>query len=112
MTTHSHEAWKAAAAELRPRGSMYIDGRYVDAASGETFSSVNPATGEVITEVASGGAEDVDRAVKAARTAFDNGSWSMAAPTERKRCLLRLSELIMENADELALLDSMDMGKL
>jgi gamma-glutamyl-gamma-aminobutyraldehyde dehydrogenase len=88
----------------------FIGGDYVDAAEGATFPSVNPATGETLAEVAACGAEDVDRAVRAARAAFEGGVWADA--TERKRVLLRLVALIGEHADELARLDSLDMGKL
>ena len=109
--THTLEEWSARAAKLELRGRALIDGEHVDAASGETFESVNPATGRALGEVAAGGAEDVDRAVRAARRAFDQGSWSEASPADRKRVLVRLAELIGEHGDELALLDSLDMGK-
>jgi 4-(gamma-glutamylamino)butanal dehydrogenase len=109
--THTREEWSATAAALEPSTGAFIDGELVDAASGETFDRVNPATGEVIARVAAGDAEDVDRAVRAARRAFDAGDWSMADPAERKRVLLRLAELVREHAEELALLDSLDMGK-
>ena len=109
--THTREEWSATAAALEPSTGAFIDGELVDAASGETFERVNPATGEVIARVAAGDAEDVDRAVRAARRAFDAADWSMADPAERKRVLLRLAELIREHAEELALLDSLDMGK-
>ena len=109
--THTREEWSATAAALEPSTGAFIDGELVDAASSETFDRINPATGEVIARVAAGDAEDVDRAVRAARRAFDAGDWSMADPAERKRVLLRLAELIREHAEELALLDSLDMGK-
>jgi 4-(gamma-glutamylamino)butanal dehydrogenase len=104
--------WRALAERLEPRGQAFIDGAFVPAASGETFESVDPATEEVLAEVASCDAEDVDRAVSAARRAFDAGAWSDAAPADRKGVLLRLGELIAANGEELALLDSLDMGKL
>lgn len=112
MTDLSHQQWKTLAQNLQPKGQAFIDGRFCDAASGETFASINPATGDVLAQVAACDAEDVDRAVKAARRSFEAGSWSRAAPAERKRVLLRLAELIRENLTELALLDSLDMGKL
>lgn len=90
----------------------FIDGRFVDAASGETFDSINPATGAVLTPVAACDAADVDRAVSAARRAFADGRWSRRPPAERKAVLLRLAGLIRENLQEMALLDSLDMGKL
>ncbi|HSL98063.1 MAG TPA: aldehyde dehydrogenase family protein, partial [Candidatus Deferrimicrobiaceae bacterium] len=93
------------------RTKAFIDGRFVDAASGETFATENPATGEVIAQVAAGGAEDVDRAVRAARGAFDDGRWSGLAPTDRKAILLRLADRIEASADELATLDALEAGK-
>ena len=112
MTDLSHADWKARAGGLSFRHQAFIGGKFVDAASGETFDSINPATGEVLASVAACDAEDVNRAVVAARTAFDSGSWSRAAPGDRKAVLLRLAELIRENLHEMALLDSLDMGKL
>jgi gamma-glutamyl-gamma-aminobutyraldehyde dehydrogenase/4-guanidinobutyraldehyde dehydrogenase/NAD-dependent aldehyde dehydrogenase len=97
--------------ELSIRTQAWIDGEYVDAASGETFARVNPATGTEIAQVAACEAEDVDRAVRGARAAFDSGVWSRSAPKERKRVLTRFAALIEEHADELALLETLDMGK-
>ena len=111
MSVHNHSEWKALAAGLTPRHQMFINGKFEDAASGKTFASVNPATDTVLAQVSEGDAEDIDRAVIAARAAFDNGSWSRESPQHRKTVLLRLAELIRANLDELALLDSMDMGK-
>ncbi len=107
-----HQGWKSRAENLRFRGQAFIDGRFVDAASGETFDSINPATGAVLTPVAACDAADVDRAVSAARRAFADGRWSRRPPAERKAVLLRLAGLIRENLQEMALLDSLDMGKL
>lgn len=112
MLDYSHEDWKSRAETLSLRHQAFIDGRFVDAASGQTFDCINPATGEVLTQVAACDAEDVDRAVSAARMAFDAGSWSRAAPGDRKAVLLKLAGLIRENLEEMALLDSLDMGKL
>ncbi len=108
----THQDWKSRAEKLGFRGQAFIDGRFVDAVSGRTFDSVNPATGAVLTPVAECDAADVDRAVAAARRAFEDGRWSRRAPGERKAVLLRLAELIRANLEELALLDSLDMGKL
>ncbi|HLS19034.1 MAG TPA: aldehyde dehydrogenase family protein, partial [Paracoccaceae bacterium] len=108
----THQEWKSRASALKPEGRAFIDGKFVDAASGKTFDSINPATGEVLTSVAEGDAADIDRAVAAARRAFDDGRWSRMAPEGRKAVLLRLAELIRENMAEMALLDSLDMGKL
>ncbi len=93
------------------RTQAFIDGRFVDAASGETFETENPATGKVIAHVAAGGSEDIDRAVGAARRAFDDGRWSKQAPADRKQTLLRLADRIEANAEELATLDSIEAGK-
>lgn len=112
MAELTHEDWKGRAAALTFGGRALIGGRHADAASGKTFACVNPATGETLADVAECGAEDVDRAVGAARRAFDSGAWSRAAPAERKRTLLRLAGLVRSNLEELALLDSLDMGKL
>ena len=112
MLDYSHADWKSRAEALSFRNQAFIDGKFVDAASGETFDCINPATGDVLARVASCDEEDVNRAVGAARKAFDAGSWSRAAPGERKAVLLRLAELIRANLEEMALLDSLDMGKL
>ena len=106
------EDWTRCAADVRPRDGIYIDGAFRPAESGETFASINPATGDRLASVASGQSADVDAAVVSARRAFETGDWSRSSVSERKRVLLRLAELINENSVELALLDSMDMGKL
>ena len=103
--------WHGRAATLMPRTEAFIGGRYRPAASGETFECVNPASGKVIAEVASCGAIDVDVAVAAARRAFEAGHWSRMAPAARKKVLLRFSELIRAHRDELALTETLDMGK-
>ncbi|MGE4592117.1 aldehyde dehydrogenase [Alcaligenes sp.] len=103
--------WKSQAATLRFPDKAFIAGKFVPAVDGQTFSSVNPATGKVLAQVAACSAEDVDLAVKSARTAFESGVWSQLPPASRKAVLLRLSQLILENRDELALLDSLNMGK-
>jgi gamma-glutamyl-gamma-aminobutyraldehyde dehydrogenase/4-guanidinobutyraldehyde dehydrogenase/NAD-dependent aldehyde dehydrogenase len=107
----SIDAWKSQAATLSYRNQAFIDGKYVDAASGKTFDCVNPATGQVLTQVAACDKEDVDRAVKAARAAFDKGVWSRIAGAERKKILLKFADLIDKHSTELALLETLDMGK-
>ncbi|RDH80543.1 aldehyde dehydrogenase [Mycolicibacterium moriokaense] len=104
--------WTRLAGEITPRTEIYIDGKYRAAASGATFDSVNPATGEVLARVSSAEAVDVDAAVASGRAAFESGVWSRSSASHRKRVLRRLSELIGDHSEELALLDSMDMGKL
>src|SRR5713101_5488698 len=94
-----------------PVRKMLIDGKWVEAASGKTFETPNPATGEVLARVAEGGAEDVERAVRAARRAFDEGRWPHFPPPERERFLLKVADLIETHADELAQLETLDNGK-
>ncbi|TIT46159.1 MAG: aldehyde dehydrogenase family protein, partial [Mesorhizobium sp.] len=112
MSELSHKDWIGKASAIRFRDKAFIDGKPVAARSGRTFASVNPATGEVLAEVASCGEEDIDLAVAAARRSFNAGVWSRASPAHRKEVLLRLAQLLRENLHELALLESLDMGKL
>ncbi|NMO03195.1 aldehyde dehydrogenase family protein [Gordonia sp. TBRC 11910] len=93
----------------RPK-QLFIGGDWVDAASGRTFETRDPATGEVLTQIAYGQAEDVDRAVRAARTAYE-GEWALCTPAQRQRLLFRIGEAIYEHAEELAQLESLDNGK-
>ncbi|VTU20560.1 Betaine aldehyde dehydrogenase [Variovorax sp. SRS16] len=88
---------------------LFINGREVPAASRRTFKTINPATGEVIAEVSAADAEDVDRAVQAARKAFE-GPWSKMKPFERQQLMLKLATLVDANFDELAALDTLDLG--
>jgi acyl-CoA reductase-like NAD-dependent aldehyde dehydrogenase len=113
MTTIQEEPRTVAGvvAGLDIRNRAFIDGEYVDALSGETFDNVSPVTGETIVQVAAGDTADIDRAVKGARAAFESGVWSRLAPKKRKKTLLRFASLIEEHADELALLETVDMGK-
>jgi 4-guanidinobutyraldehyde dehydrogenase/NAD-dependent aldehyde dehydrogenase len=112
MTTPSTAAdWRARARSLAINGQAWIDGRYVPAASGETFDCISPIDGKLIGRVASTDSVDVDRAVTAARRAFENGSWAQRPPAARKKVLLRFAELILAHRDELALLETLDMGK-
>src|SRR6187200_449070 len=88
---------------------MLIDGQWVDAASGKRFETHNPATGELLATVAEGDAEDINRAVAAARRAFE-GTWSRVKPYERQGLLLKLADLVERHFDELCTLDTLDMG--
>ncbi|MCA9433414.1 MAG: aldehyde dehydrogenase family protein [Candidatus Omnitrophica bacterium] len=90
---------------------LLINGEFVDAASGKTFETPNPSTGETLAHVAEADKEDVDRAVAAARAAFDDGPWSKMSARERGRLIRKLTDLIRENAKELATLDTLDNGK-
>jgi acyl-CoA reductase-like NAD-dependent aldehyde dehydrogenase len=94
-----------------PVRKMLIGGKWVESASGKTFSTVNPADGSELAKVAEGDAEDVDRAAKAARKAFDDGKWARMAPGERERLLLKVADLIEKHATELAQLETLDNGK-
>ena len=104
-------SWHDRARTLEFRTQAFIDGRYLDAASGATFDSINPATGKLLARVAAGDAEDINRAVTSARAAFRKGSWSNLAPAKRKKVLLRFAETIREHTEELALLETLDVGK-
>src|ERR1700689_200281 len=90
---------------------LFINGQWVDAASGKTFETPNPATGETLASVAEGDSEDIDRAVRAARAAFDEGPWGSITPADRGRIIWRIGDLILEHAEELAQLESLDNGK-
>ncbi|HTC16166.1 MAG TPA: aldehyde dehydrogenase [Steroidobacteraceae bacterium] len=104
-------SWHERARALEFRTQAFIDGRYVDAASGATFDSINPATGKLLARVAAGDQEDINRAVLSARAAFRKGVWANLAPVKRKKILQRFAELILQHTEELALLETLDMGK-
>ena len=112
MLDYTYKDWKSREAALSFRHQAFIDGKFVAAISGRTFDSINPATGEVLAQVAECDEHDVNRAVVAARTAFEDGRWSRMAPGDRKGVMLKLADLIRANLEEMALLDSLDMGKL
>ena len=90
---------------------MLLNGQWVDSASGKTFPVYNPATGEVIAQVAEGDKEDINRAVKIARDTFENSSWRSMTPSERGRIIWRIGDLILEHLEEFAELESLDNGK-
>lgn len=90
---------------------LYIGGKWVESASGKTFDTLNPATGEVLATVSEAGEEDVNRAVLAARKAFDEGPWSRMSAAERSRLVYKLADLMEEHIEELAQLESLDNGK-
>ncbi len=111
MTGKTLEEWQETASKIKIDGRALIGGQRVDALSGETRPSLNPANGNKIAEVAYCEAADADQAVKIARTAFESGAWSQMAPADRKMILVRWAELIAQHADEIALLESLDVGK-
>jgi phenylacetaldehyde dehydrogenase len=90
---------------------LFIDGKFVEAASGKTFETPNPATGETLAFVAEGDAEDIDRAVRAARRAFESGPWATMTASERGRIVWRIGDLIDAHTEELAQLETLDNGK-
>ncbi len=90
---------------------MLINGKWVDAASGKTFPTYNPATGDVLSQVAEGDREDINRAVKAARTAFDSGPWRKLTASERGKLIWKLGDLIEKYGEEFAQLETLDNGK-
>ncbi|HTT21418.1 MAG TPA: aldehyde dehydrogenase family protein, partial [Candidatus Sulfotelmatobacter sp.] len=90
---------------------LFINGKWVEAASGKTFPSYNPATGEVLANVAEGDREDIDRAVRAARAAFETGPWSKMPPAGRGKLIWKLADLIEKHQEEFAQLESLDNGK-
>jgi phenylacetaldehyde dehydrogenase len=91
-------------------GKILIDGKWSDAASGKTFDTYNPATGEVLARVAEGDREDIDRAVKAARKAFD-GPWSRMTASDRGKLIWKLADLLEQHLEEFATLETLDNGK-
>ena len=105
------EQWEQRARTLALTGQAFINGQFVDAADGRTFAAISPIDGRVLAQVASCDGADVDRAVNAARQAFDSGVWADLAPRQRKAHLLKLAALIEQNKEELALIESLDMGK-
>lgn len=109
MTTLAH--WTEAAASVKPRNKMLVDGEWTDSSSGKTFDTLNPATGLPITAVAEGAEADIDAAVSSARVAFEDGRWANLTPRDRGQALVRLAGLIEENGDELQLLETLDVGK-
>lgn len=105
------EYWQQRAARQTFINTALIDGQPVSARSGATFDTINPATQQRLAQVAACGDAEVELAVRSARRAFDQGPWRRMPPGERKKILLKLSELLMTHREELALLDSLNMGK-
>ena len=102
----------ATATKVQPKpGKLFIGGKWVDAASGKTYSTVNPATEETITVIAEAAEPDANAAVAAARTAFESGPWAEMAAADRGRILWRIGDLVDKYADELAELETLDNGK-
>ncbi len=108
-----HAHWREAAEREKARieTRFFIDGEYRDAARGGRFENINPATGEVVAEMARGTEEDIDLAVAAALRAYRSGAWSRMAPRDRMEVLYRFADLIEQNAESLAVRETLDMGK-
>jgi len=111
MLDKTIQDWSSLAADLDIEGRAFINGRYENALSGETRETVRPANGQKLADVANCGIEDADYAVGIARAAFEGGVWADMAPADRKMVLVRWAELIEDHADEIALLECLDVGK-
>jgi phenylacetaldehyde dehydrogenase len=104
-------ALREAYRNLKRRYGLLIDGEWVEPSSGRTFPTLNPATGETLAEIGAGEAADIDRAVAAARRAFESGPWRRVTPAERQGMIWRLADLIEKNIEEFAQLETLDNGK-
>jgi acyl-CoA reductase-like NAD-dependent aldehyde dehydrogenase len=111
MSAQNTSPWHERATNLRPATQAFIDGRFVPALSGATFQKKSPIDGRVLADVAACDTADVEVAVASARAAFDSGVWSAKSPVQRKRVLKRFAELILKYKEDLALLETLDMGK-
>ena len=107
----THAQWSTRARELSIATGLFIDGRYVAARSGETFECINPANGSVLAHMAKGQAADIDVAVASAQAAWNDRRWRGLAPRARMDILLRFADLVQQHQHELALLETLDMGK-
>ncbi|WP_343577096.1 aldehyde dehydrogenase [Pseudomonas sp.] len=111
MSQPTRAEWEARAKALKIEGRAFIQGEYLAAASGETFDCISPVDGRLLAKVASCDAADAERAVQSARATFNSGVWSREAPAARKAVMIRFAQLLEEHAEELALLETLDMGK-
>ncbi|WP_437880072.1 aldehyde dehydrogenase [Pseudomonas sp. LRF_L74] len=111
MTALTRSDWEQRAKDLKIEGRAFVQGEYRNAVSGATFECLSPVDGRLLGHVASCDQADADLAVKVAREAFDSGAWSRMAPVKRKKVLQRFADLIEAHGEELALLETLDMGK-
>ncbi|WP_313462025.1 MULTISPECIES: aldehyde dehydrogenase [Pseudomonas] len=111
MSQPTRAEWEARAKTLKIEGRAFIQGEYLAAASGDTFDCISPVDGRLLAKVASCDEADAERAVQSARATFDSGVWSREAPAIRKAVMIRFAALLEEHAEELALLETLDMGK-
>ncbi len=106
-----NKSWQERALELKPQSQLFIDGKFVDAASGKTFENFSPSDGHLICNVASGDIEDINRAVASAKKAYVSGIWREMNPRDKKAIMLRWAQLLGEHKEELALLEAIDTGR-
>ena len=111
MTIPTREQWETLYQSLHIEGRAFVDGAYRDSIGGDTFDCISPVDGRALAAVASCDAADAELAVAAARRTFDSGIWARQAPAQRKRVLIAFADLLLANARELALLETLDMGK-
>ena len=111
MSERTLNEWQAAATALKIDGRAFINGRRCSSSSGEARPTLNPANGETLTNVAYCNAEDANTAIATSRATFESGVWSRMAPTDRKMILVRWAELVEKHSDEIALLETLDVGK-
>ncbi|MEO1042000.1 MAG: aldehyde dehydrogenase [Pseudomonadota bacterium] len=102
---------EGALAKVSLRSESFINGRFVPAQSGKTMDAISPIDGSTLTQIAAGSVDDVDNAVAAARASFESGVWQGQSPNERRQVLLRFADLLASHAEELALLETLDLGK-
>mgnify|MGYP001952031272 CR=1 FL=1 len=111
MTTLTRADWEQRARDLKIEGRAYINGEYTASASSDTFECISPVDGRVLATIASCDAADAQCAVENARATFNSGAWSRLAPAKRKSVMIRFAGLLKQHAEELALLETLDMGK-
>ena len=109
--TRNRKEWEQLAAGTRPEGRAFINGKLVAALDGRVFDDISPVNGKVVAQVARCASADVDAAVASARTAFDAGTWRRTDPATRKKVLHRFAQLMREDIDRLAILETLDVGK-
>src|SRR5581483_3716571 len=109
--TRSRQDWEQLAAATQTEGRALINGKLVAALDGRVFDDISPIHGRVVAQVARCGAADVDAAVTSSRAAFNEGSWRRTDPATRKRVMHRFAQLIREDIDRLAILETLDVGK-
>jgi len=111
MTLKNRQDWLDLQKDIQLKSQAFINGKFVDASDGGLYDTINPANGELLVKTAACTQTDVDQAVKAAKDSFESGVWADKAPAERKAVLKKLAALILENHEELALLESLNVGK-